>query len=173
MQFANGWGSDTAAGGESAGDFDHLDLWGTTGNLTVTFTGSEAGTATDGSNTVTFSEFERFTLGSGSDTLDASADTAGLRVEAAAGNDSLMGGGGNDTLYGGEGNDTLRGGSGDDRLFGDDGADTFVISGGGNDSIFGGEGGLDQDVLVLSDAVDTIIWSDAKAVPSTSRGAAR
>jgi Ca2+-binding RTX toxin-like protein len=138
VQFANGWGSDTAQGGESTGDFDHLDLFEATSALTVTFSGSEAGTATDGTHTVAFSEFERFTLGTGSDLLNGAAASAMIHAEGAAGNDTLIGGSGNDTLYGGLGLDSLSGGLGDDRMFGDAGNDT-LLGGTGNDSLFGGD----------------------------------
>ena len=104
---------------------DHLDLFTVTANLTVRFSGSESGTATDGANTVAFSEFERFTLGSGADLLDGSAAAAMIHAEAAAGNDTLLGGSGNDSLYGDDGADSLSGGDENDTLLGGLGYDTF------------------------------------------------
>ena len=89
MQFANGWGSDTAQGGENVGDIDQLDFGLVTTNLTVTFTGSEAGTATDGTSTVAFSEFERVTLGSGADLLNGTAAASMIHAEGGSGNDTL------------------------------------------------------------------------------------
>ena len=166
VQFANGWGSDTAQGGESAGDFDHLDLFPFTSNLTVNFTGSEAGTVTSGANSVAFSEFERFTLGSGSDLLNGSAASAAMQVEAAGGNDTLIGGAGEDSLYGGAGNDSLTGGAGNDRLFGDAGNDTLA-GGIGNDSLFGGDGddlltgGSGDDVMTGGAGRDSFLLVEA------------
>ena len=152
VQFANGWGSDTAQGGENVGDFDQLDLGLVTTNLTVTFTGSEAGTATDGTNTVAFSEFERVTLGSGADLLNGAAAASVIHAEGGSGNDTLIGGSGNDSLYGGLGVDSLSGGLGDDRMFGDAGNDTLQ-GGGGNDSLFGGDG---NDLLIGGAGADSI-----------------
>ena len=152
VQFADGWGHDTAQGGESAGDFDHLDLWNVTGNLTVTFSGNEAGTVTDGTNTVNFSEFERFSLGTGSDTLNGAASGASMFVEAGAGNDLMTGGSAADTLYGGTGNDTVSGGAGNDFISGDAGDDQ-LFGGLGNDTLYGGDG---ADLLSGGDGADTI-----------------
>lgn len=144
VQFTSGWGSDTAQGGENAGDFDQLDLGVVTTNLTVIFSGSETGTVTDGANTVAFSEFERVTLGSGADLLNGTAAAAMIHAEGGAGNDTLIGGSGNDSLYGGSGVDSLSGGLGDDWMFGDVGNDTLQ-GGTGNDSLFGGD---DADWLI-------------------------
>ena len=152
VQFANGWGSDIAQGGENAGDFDQLDLGAATTNLTVTFTGSEAGTATDGTNTVAFSEFERVTLGSGADLLNGAAAASMIHAEGGAGNDTMVGGSGNDSLYGGLGVDSLSGGLGDDRMSGEDGDDRLQ-GGVGNDSLFGGDG---NDLLIGGAGTDSI-----------------
>lgn len=152
VQYFTGWGVDTAQGGESAGDLDHLDLFNVTSNLTVTFSGSEAGTVTDGTSSITFSEFERFTLGIGSDVLDGSAAALAIMAEASSGNDTLIGGSGADTLYGGAGQDQLTGGAGDDRLFGDDGNDS-LLGGQGSDSLFGGIG---NDTLIGGDGADSL-----------------
>jgi Ca2+-binding RTX toxin-like protein len=152
VQFANGWGSDTAQGGENTGDFDQLDFGVVTTNLTVTFTGSEAGTATDGTNTVAFTEFERITLGSGADLLNGAAAASMIQAEGGAGNDTLIGGSGNDSLYGGDGADSVSGGAGNDSLFGDAGHDTLQ-GGVGNDSLFGGGG---NDLLIGGAGADSI-----------------
>jgi Ca2+-binding RTX toxin-like protein len=152
VQFANGWGSDTAQGGENTGDFDQLDFGVVTTNLTVTFTGSEAGTATDGTNTVAFTEFERITLGSGADLLNGAAAASMIQAEGGAGNDTLIGGSGNDSLYGGDGADSVSGGAGNDSLFGDAGHDTLQ-GGVGNDSLFGGDG---NDLLIGGAGADSI-----------------
>jgi hypothetical protein len=152
VQFANGWGSDTAQGGENTGDFDQLDFGVVTANLTVTFTGSEAGTVTDGTNTVAFTEFERITLGSGADLLNGAAAASMIQAEGGAGNDTLIGGSGHDSLYGGDGADSVSGGSGNDRIFGDAGNDTLQ-GGVGNDSLFGGDG---NDLLIGGAGADLI-----------------
>jgi Ca2+-binding RTX toxin-like protein len=108
-------------------------------------------------HTTTFSEIESFELGSGNDTVDASATTDGTRINAGAGNDSVLGGAGNDTLDGGEGNDTLSGGLGDDLLSGGAGND-LLFGGEGNDTLIGGDGndtltgGAGADVFVVSGA---------------------
>ena len=175
VQFTNGWGNDTTQGGESAGDFDHLDFFTVTSNLTVTFSGSEAGTVTDGTNAVAFSEFERFTLGSGADLVDGSAVAAMFHAEAAGGNDTVLGGSGNDTLYGGDGADSLSGGMGDDRMFGDAGSDT-LLGGAGADSLFGGDGddrltgGAGADSLSGGLGNDTAVFTGAVAEYSFARG---
>ena len=114
---------------------DSLNFSGMTTAVSMTFTGTEAGSVTDGTQTITYSEFERFTLTGQGDSVDASAATGGVRIDA------------------GGGDDTLRGGSGADSLEGGTGSDTFVYSAGtpfGNDTIVGGENAGDEDVIDLS-----------------------
>ena len=77
-------GTVTVTGGEGAetyGDTLLLDWNGAsvvTDNLTVTFTGDEAGTVTGGTNDIAFTEIENLQLGDGNDTVDGSASTAPL-----------------------------------------------------------------------------------------------
>lgn len=174
----DGWGQDTIAGGEGITtgiDFDTLTFLGVTTSVTVTYTGDEAGFVTDGTNTVTFTGIERIILTTSADTVDASLDTAGVSIETADGNDSILGGsgddsitnwGGYDTVLGGDGNDTLRGsgwyegGAGNDLIDftagGGPGAGNFNIGdgGAGNDTLIGAD--LQNDWFFLSDGVDTI-----------------
>jgi len=63
----------------------------------------------------------------------------GMRVDGAAGNDSLRGGGGQDTINGHDGNDTLIGLGGDDTLDGGAGND-IVVGSTGSDLLIGGDG---------------------------------
>ena len=129
--------------------------------VTVTYTGDEQGTVTDGTDTSTFAEIENVVLSGQDDALDASSDTAGISVDAAAGTDSILGGSGDDlvdggsgsdSVSGGDGADTLSGGSGNDLIRGDDGAD--AISGeGGTDDLQGGSG---DDILSGGAGVDTL-----------------
>lgn len=142
-----GFGNDTIQGGE-AGETqgDQISTASLASNVTVSFSGAEAGTISDGISTASFAEIERIALGAGNDT-----------VFGGAGNDVVTAGDGNDSMLGGGGNDLLDGGGGNDWLSGDDGADT-IQGGGGNDSIFGtigdvvdgGENAGDFDQLDLS-----------------------
>lgn len=139
-------GNDQIFGGAEGGDDDHLNLANLTQSLTVIYSGDGQGDVTEGANTTGFDDIERLTLGTQNDTVDASADTEGVNIDAADGDDSLQGGDGNDTLWGGLDNDSLRGGAGEDTLRGGEGNDTLVGNSDadelhgdeGNDTIFGG-----------------------------------
>lgn len=119
---------------ETVGDV--LDLTAFSGNVTVAFSGSEAGTVTanSGGQRITFSQIERIELGAGNDLVTGGAGAEW--VDGGAGNDTLQGGDGGDTLLGGAGADSLVGGAGNDVLQGDAIGDLI----GGNDSLFGGDG---------------------------------
>lgn len=157
--------NDDIIGGESDElSGDTVDLSAIQGNLSIQFTGNEAGRITDASqpaNFVTFSEIENFKLGAGADTVDGAASAAPMRVESGAGNDRVTGGSGNDSLDGGADNDTLSGGAGNDTLAGGTGNDSliggvgddFAAGGAGNDTIDGGDG---NDIL-SGDAGDDLI----------------
>ncbi|SDN44951.1 Ca2+-binding protein, RTX toxin-related [Lutimaribacter pacificus] len=146
-------GTATVVGGEGGEDFtdptnggdgDVLELgWNgddpVTDDLTVTFTGDEAGTVTGGATDVIFSEIEIVVTGDGDDTIDGAASDTPMEVYAGGGDDSVTGGSDDDILDGGDGADTLLGGLGDDTLDGGDGNDTIYGSD-GNDSVDGGEG---------------------------------
>ena len=161
----DGFGSDTVTGGETTStgiDADTIDLSAVTTNLTVTFTGPEAGTITDGFNTITFTEIERLILGDGADTVDATGSPIGVDIVMSGGNDSFTGSVGDDsvtgdlgddTLSGGTGNDTLQGGNGADSLIGDEGADS-LDGGNQNDTI---DGGIGADVLSGGDGEDSLL----------------
>ncbi len=137
----DGFGADTITGGEGGTDADTLNLNGVTSPVNVTFTGDEAGTATDGTDTLTFSEIESIVGSETDDTLDASASTV------------------SQTLAGEAGADTITGGAGADLLAG--GADADVIFGGGGDTVDGGSAGNDNDTLFLGEFGTTITFTDA------------
>jgi Ca2+-binding RTX toxin-like protein len=69
-----------------------------------------------------------FNTGDQNDTVDASALTAVLTFNGAAGTDTLTGGSNNDSFNGGDGTDTLTGNPGGDNLLGGPAAD--VLDGG-------------------------------------------
>ena len=159
------FGNDTIVGGEAGETLgDTLNASGVTSNVTLTFSGAEAGSLSDGTSAATFSEIETFQLGAGNDSVIGGAGNDS--VDGGAGNDSMSGGAGNDTLAGGAGNDSLDGGTGNDfltgeagndiltggegadRLYGGDDRDTFY--GGAGDVVDGGQGGDDYDVLDLT-----------------------
>lgn len=154
----DGFGTDTIDGGEGGTDEDMLDLSGLSGPVTVTFTGTGAGTVTDGTDTLTFSGIERMILTDGADVVDATADSAGVWIDARGGNDSILGGTGADTILDGDGRDTVRGGDGNDAIGdpanpGASDASDLLEGGAGNDTISGGfgsdtvHGGDGDDVL--------------------------
>ncbi|WP_281984165.1 Hint domain-containing protein [Thalassorhabdomicrobium marinisediminis] len=121
-----GFGNDTLTGGEDTGpaDIDVIDASGMTSDVTLTFTGDEAGTLSDGANTATFSEMELVVLGSGNDTVIGGASDD--HVFAGAGDDTMSGGLGADRLYGGAGNDTITFSEGDE-IYGGAGDDIFTL----------------------------------------------
>ena len=153
-------GNDTVVGGEindttPTDSGDKLDAHWSVDNLTVVFTGDEAGTMTDGADTVTFSEIEHIMGGQGTDSIDASASTV---------QQILDGGEGSDTIQGGSGDDIIAMGLTQDFSATDGDNDTLIlVDGFGNDSIEGFEvptdlgggsySGNDQlDVSGLTDA---------------------
>ena len=159
------FGDDVIIGGESAGDRDWLDGAGVTDNITVNFSGAEAGTFSDGTDTVTFSQIEVITTGSGNDTILGGAgddsvftgDGADI-VFGGAGSDIFYTGNDSDTIYGGSDDDRIVAGAGDDLLDGGTGADT-LDAGTGNDTIdfsFGDTayGGAGDDVFNLVDTAE-------------------
>lgn len=170
----DGFGNDVIVGGEGANetsDSDVIEASGLTGDITVTYTGNEAGTLTDGSGTAAFSEIEEIWLGNGSNTVDATATDQGVVVYGGSGTDHLMGGEGYDTLLGGGGSDTLAGGAGNDLLSlgGGDGAqDTVVIAdGGGDDTLMGFEAPQDNGdgTFAPGDLLDVGGLTDADGYP--------
>lgn len=107
FQLEDDFGNDTLEGGEAGNDFDTVDLTAVTSGVTVTYTGDEAGTITDGSDTVTFSEIEALDLTDQADQVDASADSAGVEIDAGAGDDTVRFGAGDDSITSGSGYDEL------------------------------------------------------------------
>ncbi len=93
-----------------------------------------------------------FNGGAGDDIIRGVTGTA-VRLEGAAGQDTLLGnalgealdgGADNDNLRGNGGNDTLDGGEGADKLFGGDGDDLFLMLGSqGQGDIYSGGDGMD------------------------------
>ncbi len=157
---SDGFGNDTIAGGEAVTtgtDYDTIDLSALTGPVTVTFTGSGAGTITDGTDTVTFSEIERIIGTDQADVIDASDDAEGIVIEGGAGDDTITGGSGGDTIDGEGGADSILGGAGDDALGYAVGGDT-IDGQAGADTIRGGfSAGSDDAVLIGGDGNDSIV----------------
>ena len=170
--FGDGAGNDTIDGGEGGSDNDLMDFSALTGPVSLDYSGSEAGTATDGAYTITFTGIEAADLSTLDDTVDGTASTGALNIDAAGGADSidggsagdtLLGGGGSDTIAGGSGADSLSGGGQGDLLDGGSGADTLA-GGAGSDTLIGGAGndclsgssGNDLFTLSLSGGNDTI-----------------
>lgn len=75
-------------------------------------------------------------------------DSANLKLEGSAGDDTLLGSAGDDVIHGLAGNDLISGSGGDDRMFGGDGSDIlrggngddYLDGGAGNDTLRGGDG---------------------------------
>ena len=133
---SDGFDGDTVIGGEGGTDFDVLDLRAITTGVTVDWTTSETGTVISGADTLTWSGVEQVILTNNADSLDASAETVGINVDGADGNDTLRGGTGGDTLIGGARNDDLWGGAGDDSLEGGAGFDEYLFADNwGNDTV--------------------------------------
>ncbi|UWR91897.1 Hint domain-containing protein [Phaeobacter inhibens] len=118
FQMSDGFGNDTISGGEAGNDSDHIDMSNVTSSVSVTYSGFEAGQITDGADTISFSEIEQLTLTDQADVVDASADNAGVNIDAGAGDD---------TITFGEGDDSITGGAGDDDL--------LLTEGGGVDTV--------------------------------------
>ncbi|WP_425101063.1 Hint domain-containing protein [Tropicibacter sp. S64] len=164
------FGADTIIGGEgvtSTSDNDLVDFSAVTGGVTVTYSGTEAGSATDGTDTLGFTEIERLVLTDQADSVDGTADGAGLEIDALGGNDTIVGGSAGDSIDGGSGNDSFEGRGGNDTIIGGDGDDfiddevgfldgsgnDFFDGGAGNDTIYGGN---DNDTLIGGSGNDLI-----------------
>ncbi|WP_310475484.1 pre-peptidase C-terminal domain-containing protein [Sandarakinorhabdus sp.] len=77
-------------------------------------------------------EFDAYIGSNLGDRFDGLVETVSLRIDGAAGDDTLIGGSGADVLSGGADRDTLYGGRGEDILFGGQGVD-FLNGGPGAD----------------------------------------
>ena len=160
-------GRDTVIGGANGDGGDTIDLSATAAPVRVTYDNTGSGSISDGSAMLTFREIERLIGSDGDDQFDASADQAGVVIEAGGGNDLLIGGAGDDVLDGGSGSDTF-----------------WVESGQGADEIVGGEGWTDLlriidgggPVQVTGNVIDGNGWTamlgDGHSVTSTSDGTA-
>ncbi|SOB90168.1 Ca2+-binding RTX toxin-like protein [Rhodobacter sp. JA431] len=184
--FEANWGHDTVYGGNTTtaggSDYDTLDFSYFSGvaGVSVIYSGSEDGNVTQGSNTITFYDIEGIYGSSLGDTINASADSSGLTLDGAAGNDSIIGGSSHDLILGGTGDDTIYSGLGNDTVYGGDGndyiddlsgvrAETYanyvdagtgndtVFTGGGSDTIYGGAG----DDQLHAEAGDDLVYGDA------------
>lgn len=122
--------------GTGDGQPDTVVVNGTTGNDTVTVTGTAAGVSVLGlSSTVniigTDPTLDQLVINllDGDDALAASGLPAGvikLTVDGGPGNDIIVGSAGDDVLLGGEGDDILIGGAGFDTLDGGPGNNTLI-----------------------------------------------
>ena len=143
--------NDTIVGGETGETIgDRINFSTISDDITITFSGDEAGTITDGVSTTTFSEIERFQMGTGSDTVIGSAGAE--EIIGNFGDDSIIGGGGDDTIYSGFDNDYVEGGAGNDSILASSGADT-VEGGAGDDNIDVGPGDGEVDLVILQDGL--------------------
>ncbi|MBC2604829.1 putative Ig domain-containing protein [Pelagicoccus albus] len=96
---------------------------------------------------------------SGNDTFDATGSETSVRLDGAAGDDTILGGYAGDVLIGGDGNDTITGGDGADVIYGNAGAD--VLDGGaGDDRLY-----IDsEDTVDGGDGYDTVKVKDTEGV---------
>lgn len=164
FQMSDGFGDDTLTGGEAGNDFDTVDLGDVTTAVTVTYDADEAGTITDGSDTITFSEIESLTLTDKDDVVDASADNAGVSIEAGKGDDTVTFGGGDDYISSGEGYDELI-------LTASGGTDTvsdFSIADDDTDGFFNDQ--LDVSDLIGGSGVDGAIRTSDVSVSDDGFG---
>ncbi|SMX47012.1 Bifunctional hemolysin/adenylate cyclase precursor [Maliponia aquimaris] len=186
----NGFGTDTVTGGEGGVDHDTIDLNALGQSVIVTYAGDGHGSVSASANSVAFSEIEHLVLTNYADLVDASADSAGVHIDAMGGADSVLGGDGDDTIDGGAGSDTIQGGlghdsltggGGDDTVFGGDDGDHIQVRGGeGSDLVFGGDTGSGDDTLAFGNAngstgVDVLFTGDEAGTASffgSSGGAA-
>lgn len=133
FELTDSFGNDSITGGETNETVgDTLDTSGLTTGVDVTFTSAdgEEGTATVGADTASFEEIKNVVYTDQNDTIDASLTIVDMDINAAGGDDSIIGGSGTNNIDGGAGNDTIAGGAGDDILTGGTGADTFVYTAG-------------------------------------------
>lgn len=164
--------------GEEAGDRDALWFgnYTLTNGVSVTFTGTDAGTyGYAGGASGGFIGVEQIFGTEYGDTINAAADTDGVTVSGNGGADSITAGSGFDWIYAGSGDDTVFGGTSSDTLFGGDGGDLLsgdadndlmvgeagndtLAGGAGEDTLFGGagqdslDGGAGNDLILLDDA---------------------
>jgi Ca2+-binding RTX toxin-like protein len=143
------FGTDKIAGGEGGKDYDVVTFDALSNGVSVTYTGAEAGTATEGPNSVSFTEIEKLVLTNSSDYVDASI--GGVAVDTGAGND---------TIKVGDGAYNIDAGTGDDRIIREAGttagdANSVIDAGDGIDTYVAGSGlGADHTVDLAASRLD-------------------
>ncbi|HAR81104.1 MULTISPECIES: Hint domain-containing protein [Sulfitobacter] len=143
------FGTDKIAGGEGGKDYDVVTFDALSNGVSVTYTGEEAGTATEGPNSVSFTEIEKLVLTNSSDYVDASI--GGVAVDTGAGND---------TIKVGDGAYDIDAGTGDDRIIREagttaDDANSVIDAGDGIDTYVAGSGlGADHTVDLAASRLD-------------------
>ena len=143
------FGTDKIAGGEGGKDYDVVTFDALSKGVSVTYTGAEAGTATEGPNSVSFTEIEKLVLTNSSDYVDASI--GGVAVDTGAGND---------TIKVGDGAYDIDAGTGDDRIIREagttaDDANSVIDAGDGIDTYVAGSGlGADHTVDLAASRLD-------------------
>ena len=172
------FGNDTIIGGETGEtNGDQIDGSDLTQDVTVTFTGSEAGTIDNGTDTATFSQIEQVTTGSGDDTV--TGGTGNDNVSTGAGDDTITTtGAGADTIDAGAGNDSITFSEGD-SIDGGTGDDTFVLEDLGEPTngvitVVGGTGGETPDdgnpATLEGDTLQLGTLADMSTLVQTSDG---
>jgi len=143
------FGADKIAGGEGGKDYDVVTFDALSNGVSVTYTGAEAGTATEGPNSVSFTEIEKLVLTNSSDYVDASI--GGVAVDTGAGDD---------TIKVGDGAYDIDAGTGDDRIIRETGttaddANSVIDAGDGIDTYVAGSGlGADHTVDLAASRLD-------------------
>lgn len=150
----DGFGTDTVTGGEGGTDSDTLDFSALGDGVTVTYSGDEAGKATDGTDTLSFSEIERMILTDQADSVDAQADSGASYFDLGEGNDTIRVDGGSDTIEAGGGNDNINVGYSDGT--------TSIVGGTGRDTVrFHDETTEGVDVKLTSADAGSYDWDTA------------
>jgi len=143
------FGTDKIAGGVGGKDYDVVTFDALSKGVSVTYTGAEAGTATEGPNSVSFTEIEKLVLTNSSDYVDASI--GGVAVDTGAGDD---------TIKVGDGAYDIDAGTGDDRIIREagttaDDANSAIDAGDGIDTYVAGSGlGADHTVDLAASRLD-------------------
>ncbi|WP_322867140.1 Hint domain-containing protein [Aquicoccus sp. G2-2] len=161
--------NDSIIGGEADedGGGDRINLSSIANDVTVDFTGAEAGTISDGSAVTTFSEIEQIQMGTGDDSVSGSAGAENILGNS--GGDTVEGNGGDDTIDGGDDADLISGGAGNDSLMGGAGADT-LSGGAGDDQIDLGLADGDADLLQMGDGGGSDVVSAFEAPTDNGDG---
>lgn len=150
------------------GGTDTIRITGGNESVKIDLTGDDAfgGAFIDVGTTVTYFRGGAF-VGSRDDTVFLTPETVIENIEAASGNDTVVGNAANNRIEGGEGADKLEGATGSDRVLGEGGNDQ-LLGGSGNDTVTGGigsdtaSGGDGNDILFAGggDAGDDLVAGD-------------